>query len=142
MSDRAARSFSRVRGEGIGGLRPPYKKNATPSVAIMKGRCRLAQTRGNAPSPGLLTQIRPLPARGERIPDRHGPAIHVYLRGPKSWMPATSAGMTLETLPAPIAERKSGKGGLQIDVQPDKNNNDDENGEHDFVFCGHRSLQN
>ena len=62
-----------------------------------------------------------------------------------SEMPGTRPGVTIpnlvglasETLPARIAERETGKRGLQINIERHQDHDDHQNGEHDFAFGRH-----
>ena len=42
-----------------------------------------------------------------------------------------------KTLAAPVAERRTGRNGPEINIQHNKDSDDDENCENDFAFRGH-----
>jgi hypothetical protein len=49
-----------------------------------------------------------------------------------------SAALDSETLAAPVAEREARKSRAEINIQRNKDHDDDENGEHDLAFGRHR----
>ena len=98
-----------------------------------------------ASSPDLFRPSTPLPDLKTWVPGTIGERSDAVLQTVMARhgdYRVLSTELDSKALAARVAERKTGKSGAKINIQPNKNNNDQENDEHDLAFGRHPSPQN